>query len=156
MNTKQKNTLLAAGIVSGLVSLPMTWMTIRNAEMQIEGGLGDLFNSAFQGMTFDVTGLNGHVTMLFKTPLWFVVGVAIAANVIQLMKSSNAFAIPRIALWIVAVAAAVWITIPILLALSSGKATLGIGWFLGVCCAAAPLICLFVPDAISTNSRAEP
>ncbi len=132
MNLKQKNTLLAAGIISGLLSLPMTWMTIRNAEVQIEGGFGSLFNSAFQGMTFDVTGLNGHVTMLFKTPLWFVIGVAIAANVIQIMRSSNAFAIPKIALWIVAVGSAVWITIPILLALSSGKATLGIGWFLGV------------------------
>ena len=134
MNLKQKNTLLAAGIISGLLSLPMTWMTIRNAEVQIEGGFGSLFNSAFQGMTFDVTGLNGHVTMLFKTPLWFVIGVAIAANVIQIMRSSNAFAIPKIALWIVAVGSAVWITIPILLALSSGKATLGIGWFLGVFC----------------------
>lgn len=156
MDSKQKNTLLAAGIVSGLVSLPMTWMTIRNAEVQIEGGLGNLFNSAFQGMTFDVTGLNGHVTMLLKTPLWFVVGAAIAANVLQLMKSSNAFAIPRLALWIVAVAAAVWITIPILLALSSGKATLGIGWFLGVCCAVAPLIGLFAPETKSPNSSGEP
>jgi len=146
MNPKQKNTLLAAGIVSGLVSLPMTWMTIRNAEMQIEGGFGNLFNSAFQGMTFDVTGLNGHVTLLFKTPLWFVVGVAIAANVLQLMRSSDTFAIPKIALWIVAIGAAIWITIPILMALSSGKATLGIGWFLGLFCAAAPLVCLFVPD----------
>ena len=155
MNPKQKNTLLAAGILSGLISLPMTWMTIRNAEMQIEGGFGNLFNSAFQGMTFDVTGLNGHVTMLFKTPLWFVIGVAIAANVIQLMRSSNAFAIPRIALWIVAVVAAVWITIPIVLALSSGKATLGIGWFLGLFCAAAPLVCLFVPETTVPESQLE-
>jgi hypothetical protein len=155
MNPKQKNTLLAAGIVSGVVSLPMTWMTIRNAEMQIEGGFGNLFNSAFQGMTFDVTGLNGHVTMLFKTPLWFVIGLAIAANAIQLMRSSNVFAIPRIALWIVGVVAAIWITIPIILALSSGKATLGIGWFLGLFCASAPLICLFVPDTAGGNSQLE-
>jgi len=155
MNPKQKNTLLAAGIVSGLVSLPMTWITIRNAEMQIEGGFGNLFNSAFQGMTIDVTGLNGHVTMLFKTPLWFVIGVAIAANVLQLMRSSDAFAIPKIALWIVAVVAAIWSTIPIIMALSSGKATVGIGWFLGLCCAAAPLICLFVPDTKVETSQLE-
>jgi len=145
MNPKQKNTLLAAGIVSGLMSLPMTWMTIPTAEMQIEGG-GDLFNSAFQGMTFDITGLNGHVTLLLKTPLWFVVGIAIALNVLQLMRSSDAFAIPKSALWIVAIGAAIWITIPMIMVLSSGEATLGIGWFLGLCCAAAPLVCLFVPD----------
>src|SRR5262245_37985838 len=137
MNEKQKNTLLAAGIVSGVVSLPMTWMTIHNAEMQMGGGLGNLFNSAFPGMTFDLTALNGHVTMLVKTPLWFVVGVAIAANVMQLMRSSAMFAISRTALWIVAIVAALWITIPILLALSSGKATLGIGWLLGLFSAAA-------------------
>ncbi len=153
MNQKQKNTLLAAGIVSGLVSLPMTWMTIRNAEMQIPAGLGNLFDSAFQGMAFDVTGLNGHVTLLVKTPLWFVIAIAIGANVIQIMRSSNAFAIPRIALWIVAVLAAVWVTIPISFALSSGKATVGVGWFLGLFCAAAPLACLFVPDTQIPNSK---
>ena len=146
MDPKLKNTLLAAGIVSGVVSLPLTWMTIRNADMRIEGELGNVFNSMFQGMTFDVTGLNGHVTLLFNTPLWFVIGVAIAANVIQLMRASNWFAIPRIALWIVAVVAALWITIPILLVMSTGKATLGLGWFLGLFSAAAPLVCLFVPN----------
>lgn len=155
MNPKQKNTLLAAGIVSGLISLPMTWMTIRNAPMQIEGGFGNLFDSAFQGMTFDVTGLNGHVTLLFKTPLWFVVAVAVGANVLQLMRSSDAFAIPRIALWIIAVVAAIWITIPIMMALSSGRATLGIGWFLGLCCAAAPLLCLVVPDTKVERTQLE-
>ncbi len=91
--------------------------------------------------------------MLFKTPLWFVVVVAIAANILQLMRSSNAFSIPRIALWIVAIVAAVWITIPIMLALSSGKATLGIDWFFGLFCAAAPLACLFVPDTNITSSE---
>lgn len=156
MDPKQKNSLVAAGIVSGLVSLPMTWMTIRNAQIQFEGGLGGLFNHSFPGMTIDVTGLNGHVTMLFKTPLWFVVLVAIAANVLQIMKSSKAFAIPKTAQWTIAIASAVWIAIPALLAVSSGNATLGIGWFLGVCCAAAPLICLFAPDSISMNSTAEP
>lgn len=157
MDPKLKNTLLAAGIVFGLVSLPMTWMTIRNAQIQIEGSsLGEIFNSAFPMMTINVTGLNGHVTMLFKTPLWGVIGAAIAANVLQLMRSSNAFAVPRVALWITAIGAAVWVTIPVLLALSSGRATLGIGWFLGCCCAAVPLICLVVPDTKMMNPTAQP
>jgi hypothetical protein len=146
MNPKQKNTLLAAGIVSGLLSLPMTWMTIRNAEFNIEGGFGDLFNSAFQGMTLDVTGLNGHVTLLFKTPLWFIVAIAIAANALQLMRSSDMFAIPKRALQIVVIGATFWVTVPIINVLLTGEATLGIGALLGLCCAAAPLVCLFVPD----------
>lgn len=156
MNAKQKNTLLAVGIVSGLLSLPMTWMTIYNAEVQVGGGLGNAFNTAFQNMIFNVTGLNGQVTVFFTAPLWFVVGVAIAANVMQMMRSSGAFAIPKIALWVFAVVAAVWITIPMLLVLSSGKATLGIGWFLGVFCAAAPLICVSVPDTVAANTRPDP
>jgi hypothetical protein len=153
MNSKTKNTILAAGIVSGLASLPLTWMTIHNASMNVEGGLGELFNSAFQGMTFDVTALNGHVTLLIKTPLWFVVAVAIAANVIQLMRHSNAFAIPKIALWIAAVMAAAWIAIPVLVALSSGKVTLGIGFLLGLLCAAAPLVCLIADDGRATRPQ---
>jgi len=54
-----------------------------------------MFNSAFGGMTIDVTGLNGHVTFLFKTPIWFIVCVAIAANALQLMGNSKTFAIPK-------------------------------------------------------------
>lgn len=146
MNPKQKNTLLAAGVISGLMSLPMTWMTIRNADIKINGGFGDLFDSAFQGMTFDVTGLNGYVTLLFKTPLWFVVSIAIAANALQLMRSSDVFAIPKSAIRIVAIAATIWVTIPIINVLLTGDATLGIGALLGFCCAGAPLVCHFVPD----------
>jgi hypothetical protein len=146
MNPKQKNTLLAAGIISGLMSLPMTWMTIRNADIKINGGFGDLLDSAFQGMTFDVTGLNGYVTFLFKTPLWFLVAIAIVANALQLMRSSDVFAIPKSAIRIVAIAASIWVTVPTINVLLTGEATLGIGALLGLCCAAAPLVCLFVPD----------
>ena len=31
MNAKQKNTLLIAAIVSGIISLPLPWMSIHNA-----------------------------------------------------------------------------------------------------------------------------
>lgn len=137
MNPKQKNTLLAAGIVSGLLSLPMTWMTIRNADIKINGGFGDLLDSAFQGMTFDVTGVNGHVTLLFKTPLWFVVAISIAANAVLLMRSSDMFAIPKRALRIVVIGATFWVTVPMINVLLTGDATLGIGALLGLCCGCA-------------------
>ena len=87
--------------------------------------------------------------------LWFVVGVAIAANALQLMRSSNAFEISKAALWIVAIVAAVWMTIPLFVALFSGKATLGIGCLLGLCCAATALLCLSVTDAEVVNPRIE-
>jgi hypothetical protein len=97
-------------------------------------------------MTFDVTGLNGYVTFLFKTPLWFLVAIAIVANALQLMRSTDVFAIPKSAIRIVAIAASIWVTVPTINVLLTGEATLGIGALLGLCCAAAPLVCLFVPD----------
>ncbi len=138
MDPKQKNSLLAAGIVSGLLSLPMTWMTIREVDIQFPGAFSDQFNPAIQWMAFDVTGLNGDVTMLVQLPLWFVVAIAIAANVLHLMKSSSVFAVPKLAVWIVTVSAAIWVTIPALVGMASGKATLGFGWFLGFGCVFRP------------------
>lgn len=107
MNAKQKNSLLAAAIVAGLLSLPMNWLTIRGA--QVEGGFGMFFPG---NLTVDVTGLSGYVTFLFKTPLWFIVCVAISAGVLQLMRYTQAFAVPKFAEWAVAVVGLVWITVP--------------------------------------------
>lgn len=143
MKQQHKNSLLALAIGCGLLSLPMTWMTIRGA--QIQGGFGELFNSAFGGMTIDVTGLNGHITFLVKTPIWFIVLLAIAASVLQLVKESKMFAIPRAGAWGVACLAVVWVGIAIVMALSSGKASLGIGALLGLTSAAIPMAMLLVP-----------
>ena len=152
MTQPQKNTTLALGIVAGLLSLPLPWMTLRGATMQ--GNIGDMFNAQFGEMTIDVTGLNGHVTILFKTPLWFIVGVAITANVLQLMRNSKSFAIPRSAEWLAAIVAVVWIVLAILVALFSGKATPGIGSLLGLASAVIPVVCLTVssPSTPGTSS----
>ena len=122
----------------------MTWMTIHGA--QIQGGFGDMFNSTFGGMTIAVTGLNGHLTFLVKTPIWFIVLVAIAASVLQLMRGSKTFAIPRAAEWGVASLAVGWIGIAIVIALFSGKASLGIGALLGLTSAVVPLAMLLAPS----------
>lgn len=143
MTQPQKNTALALAIVAGLISLPLTWMTIHGAT--IEGGLGDMFHSAFGGLSIDVTGLNGHVTLLFKTPIWFIVGVAIAASALQLMHNSRMFAIPRFAEWLTSIVAVAWVALAIMVALLSGKASLGIGSLLGLASAVIPVVCLAVP-----------
>ena len=144
MTQPQKNTALVIAIVAGLVSLPLAWMTIHGARM--EGGLGDMFNSALGEMTITLTGLNGHVTLFFQTPLWFIIGIAIASSVLQLMGSSEMFAIPRIVEWMTAIVAVVWIGLTIVLALSSGKATLGVGALVGFAAAVIPLLCLTFPS----------
>lgn len=116
-------------------------MTIQDA--QIQGDLGAMFNS-LGGMTLNVTGLNGHLTFLVKTPIWFIVCVAIAANILQLMSGSPSFAIPKIAQWATAIVATLWIALAVLLAIGSGKATLGIGALLGLASAVIPVVCLFL------------
>ncbi len=153
MTQPQKNTALAAAIVAALLSLPLTWMTIQNA--QIQGGFGNMFNS-FGGMTINVTALNGHVTLLFKTPIWFIVCIAIVANVLQLMAGSKSFAIPKFAQWATAIIATAWIGLTVILAISSGKATLGIGAMLGLLSAVIPIICLFMTSpGIETHRSTE-
>ena len=143
MTQSQKNTALAIAIVAGLISLPLTWMTIRGATIQ--GGLGEMFNSMLGGMTIDVTGLNGHVTFLFKTPIWFIVGVAIAASVLQLMHNFEMFAISRIVEWLTSIVAVAWVLIAIIIALFSGQASLGIGSLLGLASSVIPVVCLAIP-----------
>ena len=175
MDIRQKNTLLVTAILAGLMSLPLTWMTIHNARVQSEGGVNirlgfisahdhnaelkfgggmndrggmnahiEMFGAPYSAMSFDVTGLNGHVTMFFNAPLWFVICVAIGANVLQLMQHSRLFTVPTFAAWGTALIGIVWTSAPIGLTLVTGKATPGIGWLPAMYCAAAPIVCLSV------------
>lgn len=139
MTQPQKNTALATAIVAALLSLPLTWMSIQN--VQFHGSLDSLFNS-FGGMTINVTGLDGSVTFLVKAPIWFIVCIAICANVLQLMAGSKSFAIPRFAEWATAIIATTWIGLTVIIAMFSGKATLGIGALLGLLSAVIPVVCL--------------
>jgi len=144
MTQPQRNTTLAAAIVAGLLSIPMTWMTIQITQMP--GSVGS-FSFASGGMTFDVTGLNGHVTFLVKTPFWFLACLAIAASVLQLMSGTKSFAIPKAAEWTTAIAALVWILIAIVMTVFSGQSSLGLGSLLALCSAALPVICLKLETA---------
>src|SRR5688572_2886937 len=129
MTQPQKNSTLVFGIVAGVLSLPLKWMTIRGAKIQ--GDFGDL-DITFGEMNLGVTGLNGTVTLLFESPLWFIIGVAIGANALQFVRNSRVFAVPRIAEWAAAIFAILWIGSAVVLAVFSGNATLGIGALLGL------------------------
>ena len=100
-----------------------------------------------------MTGLNGKLTLLVETPLWFVVGVAVVAGVLQLMRYSQMFAIPKFAEWATAIVGAAWTGIPMIMMLFSGQVTVGIGWPLGMLCAAVPLLCLIVPTRGSKQAE---
>lgn len=150
MNQKQKNSLLVAGIIAGVISLPMTWMSIRGAS--IEGPMGSLFNQALQGVSLDVTGLNGSVTLLVKTPIWFLVLMGVAASGLQLMRSSAMFEIPPAVAWGASILSCGGIALAILITLFSSQASLGIGALVGLVGAAVPLACLTTPTADDPSS----
>jgi len=149
MDAKQERNALVAAIIAGVLSLPTTWITIHNAQPIFNfgspmNGFGGMFHSPFGGMNFDLTAFNGSVTFLIKTPLWFVVLVAISASVLQLMRRSNSFAIPPFALWSTALVGVIWTALPIGGIVLSGKASPGVGWLLGLASAVTPLVCLIL------------
>lgn len=157
MTQPQKNTLRAIAIVVGLLSLPMTWMTLTGGTMR--SPFGETLGFPVGGMTINVTGLNGSITFLVKTPVWFVVGVAILANALQMMKNTKVFAVPAAAEWVTAILAVGWVTVAILVGIGSEKASLGIGAVLGLVCAAIPLVCLLVkspPEEVAVVEGAKP
>lgn len=146
MNVRQKNTALVAAIVSGIISLPLTWMTISTPLFPNSTGGSIPFPLPIQVTSqFEVTAFNGSVTFLVTTPIWLVVCIAIAASVIQFMRQSRAFEIPSFVVWGVAIVALVWTTLPVLIAVFSGGASPSIGWLFGLICAALPLACLIFP-----------
>ncbi len=67
----------------------------------------------------------------FQTPIWFIIVLATAANVLQLMSGSRIFAVPRFLEWITATVAVAWIGLVIIPSLSAGRGTPGIGGYLG-------------------------
>lgn len=155
MTDKQRKTLLISAIIAGVISLPMTWLTVKNVSM-LPGGFAQML-PGFASMSINITGFSGFVNLLIKSPLWFIVLIAIAANVLQLMRNSKSVEIPKLAEWITAIVAVVWTTFPILIAVINGQVTPAVGWLLGVFCAATPLACLWlernVPAPVVEMSR---
>ncbi len=145
MTIPQKNTALLFAIIVGLISLPLTWLTIQGAKL--EGPLDEFFN---QGMVLNITGINGYITVLFQTPIWLIVGLAIIASLLQLMSNSRLFAVPPVAKWFTAIAAVMWISFAIILPLFSDQTTSEIGSLIGFISAVVPLFCLFIE---STNQQ---
>jgi hypothetical protein len=143
MNAKQKNTMLIAAIVSGIISLPLPWMSIHNAVFQNPFG-GSLTLPLPLPTQIDLTGINGKVTFLITSPIWLVVCIAMAGSALQFMRQSKMFEIPNFVVWGAAIFALIWSSVPVLVALFSGNASLGIGWLFGLFCAAAPLACLML------------
>lgn len=153
MTQQAKNSLLAAAILAGLLSLPATWMTITAS--QLRGPAGGLL-SVFDGLRVNVTGLNGSLTLLIAMPIWLIVGIAIGSSALQLAKDSKTFAVPPALQWGTAIVAVAWIIVPLTIGMLSKGASPGIGALLGLFAAGAPLVTLRLPTTPSANSSIPP
>jgi hypothetical protein len=154
MNVKRKNTVRATAIGEGLISLLMAWFSVLKV---LEFGFGNGFN-------MDAYAWNSHVTLFIKMPVWFIVMLSIAANVLQYMSYSRNFEVSKAVEWGVAGFAALCMSLPFYSSIASSREfTVGLGWMLGMYCAIVPLICLFArpaeaptppsdhPDRLSTH-----
>ncbi|QDT45878.1 hypothetical protein Pan241w_60060 [Gimesia alba] len=153
-----KNTAAVFAILAGLISLPLTWMTISGVQLNgqlVNGDLGNPISFPFPIGNINVTGFNGHITLFIKTPIWLVISIAIVANVLQLMHKSVQFAVPHFAQWLTALFGFTWISMAICVVLFSDKAGLGIGSLLGLFCAAVALICLVIPTSTQQDLQLE-
>lgn len=158
MTQPQKNTAAVFAIIAGLISLPLTWMTISGAQLNgqlVNGDHGNPVSFPFPISNINVTGFNGHITLFFKTPVWLVVSIAIVSNILQLMHNTVQFAVPRFAQWLTALFGVTWICMAILVVLFSNEASLGIGSLLGLFCAAVALICLVIPTSTQQDLQLE-
>jgi hypothetical protein len=113
---------------------------------KLEGELGNLVGDMLLGMKLEANALKGYVTVAFRAPLCLLVVIAVAVSVLQLMRKSGIFAIPRIAEWTPAAAATLWIGFLGISMLMPGDGSLGIGWFCGLISALIPLVCLMAPE----------
>jgi len=140
MERKTRVTLLVVGIAAGLLSIPMTWFSIQNAQLNLPFPGASLPS----GMSFDVTGINGSITALIKIPIWMLSLSAVSAGVLQLLRKDETFPVSKILDGTLAGIACVWIAIGILT--SMVKASLGLGAILGLTAAVIPLVCMWVGE----------
>lgn len=135
-----KNRVLLSAVAMGLLlcSIPTTWMTINNASLTFDAPMfGDsspfgqggpsLQMPSLGGMAINVTGLNGHITLGTKAPIWLLVVVAVGAIGVGALNAAGVTSVPTtvplVILGVVGIffAAGLFVTF-------GGEATLAIGY----------------------------
>lgn len=139
-----KNRVVLCVVAIGLLlcSIPTTWMTIKNASLTFPvptfgdsspfGQGGPVMQlPAFNGLELNVTGINGHITLGAKAPIWLLVIVAAGAIGIGALNAAGITtvpgAMPLVVLGVVGIffAAGLFVTF-------GGDATMGIGYPLAI------------------------
>lgn len=141
---KNNNRAILAAVAAAMLlcSLPLTWMTIQNAQIEFSGtpfGSGGPFGNGgptlqmpgFPGMQLAVTGTNGSMTLGAKLPIWLLVVAAVGAILVAMLNELNVASVPAAVLLVVLGVVGLFFGAG-LLAVFSGEASLGIGYLLAV------------------------
>ena len=135
MHAANKNQVVLCAIAAVLLlcSLPTTWATINNAQLNFNGGpFGD---GGFQmtmptpAMSIDVTGLNGYVTLGVKIPIWLLAVAGAGALALAALNAAQVTKVPPVALLVALGVVGLFFAVG-LVAMLGGNATLGIGYVL--------------------------
>lgn len=148
MCSKLHNLLLLAGIASGVLALPMTWVTYDPAISSGPGFFSDWWTSTFSNGPVAITGLNGRFHLpVGGAQLWFIISLAIGANVLQLLNNLKAIVVSRFIVRRFAVTGFIMVAFPVLMVLVDQTDARGIGWLLAAICASIPVCRLCFPIA---------
>lgn len=128
--------LSCTAIVLLACSLPMTWLTIQNAEINFSGSP---FGNSMPGMNFpgmsglqvSVNGFNGSIGLGAKVPIWLLVIAACLAVGMGMMNQLQITSVPTLIPLAVLGIVAVFLIIG-LATTFSGEASLGFGMILAM------------------------
>ena len=133
-----KNNSIITGLGSLLalvLSLPLEWMTIHNAEMQFTGGFqgfGEMMSSSFGRMTLTVTGINGHITFLVKLPIWLIIVIGLIGVLLALLNCLRAASLPKLVPLIPLSLSTLYVVVALVITIGSSQATVGVGIFVAL------------------------
>ncbi len=138
MNKNNSIMMGIGGMLALVISLPLEWMTIKIAKMNIPQfgggfeGLGNMMSSTFGNMSTSVTGFNGHVTLLAKLPIWLIVVVGLMGVLLAVLNSLRITMLPKYVPLIPMAISAIYVLATLLIAAGSSEATVGIGGFVAI------------------------
>lgn len=151
-NIKNYSILFAVmAIIALLGSLPLTWITIQNAtievSLEVDGELDDetreeyetlikdlkeKYNSPSETMTAHVSGLKGKITIGIVLPIWLIVGIGLFGVLLAVLNNFRVFSYSRIWSIIPLTFSSLCVVIIILITIGNPEATIRIGVFVTI------------------------
>ena len=142
MDPKQKNTVLLGALIAGVLAFFLPWVTFKLDSTEVSGFARVAL--MFGGGEATLSAFNGTVHFLGVTaPLWFILSLALVANLLPLLNHTQHFAIPRSLEGILAFLALIWVASVVVLGLLKGSegVKIELGWVLAMVCASSSVYC---------------